>query len=127
MRKFLKATFFLFISVALTLSCSSDDNNGSSSSMGTFTLDGETYEVNMATIQSFNNIDEPTTDSTISLVSTTGTESATISFRVLHSTANGIGGDYVSDDDNWDEVVGTYSAWLRSEERRVGKECRSRW
>ena len=108
MKKILK-TSFLLVSVLFLMSCSSDDNSGSSVS---FTLDGEAYKVDQAAIQVFNNLSEGTSNGSISLTGSKGGKIGSVSFSVDYNTADGIAGTYTSDEGDWDEVEGTYSSWL---------------
>ncbi len=110
MKKLLKTTF-LFVSVLFLMSCSSDDNNSSSAS---FTLDGETYKVEQAAIQVFNNLSEGTSNGSISLTGSKGGKIGSVSFSVDYNTTDGIAGTYTSDEGDWDEIEGTYSSWLSS-------------
>ncbi|MFA7446720.1 MAG: hypothetical protein WCY89_12310 [Flavobacteriaceae bacterium] len=110
MTKFFQTTFF-FISVLFLASCSSDDSEGGSSSKN-FTLNGETYRVEQAVIQVFNDSESNTSDASISLTGSKGGKVASISFSVFYNTSNGIEGVYTSDEDSWDQIEDTYSSWL---------------
>lgn len=110
MKRFFRTAFF-FISVMFIASCSSDDSSGDGA---TFILDGETYQVSQGTLQTFNNLSDGTSDTTISLVGNKGTTVSTISFRVFYNTDEGIEGTYVPNEDEWTETLGTYSPWLSS-------------
>jgi len=110
MKNFFRTTVFI-ISIVFLASCSSDDNGGGGAS---FTLGGEAYQVNQATLQIFNNMSEGTSDASISLIGSKGAKTGSVSFNVMYNTAEGIGGTYVSDEDSWEEIEGTYSSWLSS-------------
>jgi hypothetical protein len=121
MSKFFKTTLF-FISVMFFASCSSDDNISSSTdddggpetpTAQTFTLDGETYQVNQAALQIINDLEAGISDTTISLIGlNTAGKVGTISFWIIYETSDGIEGIYSSDEDDWEQVPGTYSSWL---------------
>ncbi len=109
MKKILKTTFVL-VSILCLMSCSSDDNGGSPSAE--FTLDGETYKVNQGVIQVFNDASTGIANAAITLMGSNGGKSGNVSFQVVYNINDSIEGTYVSDENSWDEIVGTYSSWL---------------
>lgn len=120
MTKFFQTTF-LFISVLFLASCSSDDNSGSATdddngdpnpTAQTFTLNGQTFQVTDASLQIFNDLQEGTSDTFVSVMGMNGTTVGTVSFSILYNTADGIDGIYSDDDDSWEQIPGTYSSWL---------------
>ena len=49
---------------------------------------------------------------------------------MINAKITGVGGyvpEKVYDNAYMESIVDTNDEWIRSEERRVGKECRSRW
>lgn len=117
MRNFFNLTV-LFVSVLFLASCSSDDNGSNNNeegvSLGEFVVDGNIYKLHQATLLFVNDLSTGKSNTSISLGGVKGTDSTMITFSLFHNTSDGAAGAYVSNENSWDEIVGTYSSLLSS-------------